>query len=420
MVYDPTKYEHVFLYHWWDGVQYHLVEICKHIAENETNTVIHILTLEESVSAKYALWLHFNPKEVREYQDNLKRNNIRVEIYLGCTSDGYRDRHHHLDVRQYQNHTLHFEPTFFIKKTFEIYTSLNYTNQEGTDLDLYMQKLIKGSASDKIDRLYMCLNGAPREHRINLLNRLKSEDLLNDGYITWHGLKSKWHKQPKRDKHNAWLVNKIIELPSQNFAIDDINHIQFYFPYEARNCVFSLVTETDINFFFVTEKTATPLLIGKPILVYSVQHFHKKLKKLGFALHEDIIDYSFDNYPCQYRRMNGIIDNLKRLKEEYDNNYYELYRKMYPVIAYNSQHIAYLAKKKFTAFNMLQFENPDSKYSIPNLRANKHYGVPDSDCLLEPSYLQKFRGFLPGEIDSKERFINFHGHFPIRLYEPNK
>lgn len=367
------------------------------------------------------MWLHFNPKEVHKYQWNLKRNNVRVEIYNGCSSDGYTNRHQSLDVQQYQNHTLYFEPTFFIKKAFEKYSSLNYTNpSDSKDLDFYMKRLIEGSTTDQIDRLYMCLNGAPRQHRINLLNQLKKENLWDDGYISWHGPKNKWYAQPKRDKHNSWLMDQIITLPSQDFDDDDINHKNFYFPYEARHSVISLVAETDVDLFFLTEKTATPLLIGKPILVYSVQHFHKKLKKLGFALHDDIIDYSFDDYPSQYRRMDGIINNLKRLKEEYKNNYYELYRKMYPVIAYNSQHIAYLSKKKFTAFNMLQFEDPNSKYSIPNLRAHERLGIPDIEGLLKPSYRQMFRDFLPGEIDKKERFINFYGHFPIRLHEPNQ
>ena len=58
-----------------------------------------------------------------------------------------------------------------------------------------------------------------------------------------------------------------------------------------------LVTETETDFFFITEKTIKPIRAGIPFVMVGCQNYLKKLRQLGFKTFHPHIDESYDSEP---------------------------------------------------------------------------------------------------------------------------
>ena len=79
-----------------------------------------------------------------------------------------------------------------------------------------------------------------------------------------------------------------------------------------------LVAESENEIFFLSEKTAVPLLCNKPFLVVSSKDYHKNLQELGFLLYDELFDYSFDSIEHNYQRTEQLILQVKKF-ESYTN-----------------------------------------------------------------------------------------------------
>ena len=102
------------------------------------------------------------------------------------------------------------------------------------------------------------------------------------------------------------------------------------------NALISLVTETFHRTNFITEKTFRPIFLEQPFIVLGGKNQNKELLNLGFELYDEIFDYSFDSDDSLENRVQGVIDNLNRIK---DRNYYELYEELLPKIKRNKNRI---------------------------------------------------------------------------------
>jgi hypothetical protein len=98
------------------------------------------------------------------------------------------------------------------------------------------------------------------------------------------------------------------------------------------NCLINIVTESDVQAMFITEKTCRQLMIGQPFLTLCAKDTHKTLKEYGFELYDEIFDYSFDNDPNYKNRIKGIIDNVINLKNK---NFTEVYKKIEDKVEHN-------------------------------------------------------------------------------------
>jgi hypothetical protein len=96
-----------------------------------------------------------------------------------------------------------------------------------------------------------------------------------------------------------------------------------------------LVTESDDEFVFFTEKTATPILLNKPFLVAGSVNFHDSLRRRGFELYTELFDYSFDSVEDINVRYEMIVENVKHISSM-DLN--ELHNKVVDKLHYNKQH----------------------------------------------------------------------------------
>ena len=107
------------------------------------------------------------------------------------------------------------------------------------------------------------------------------------------------------------------------------------------NAFVEIVHETDINAFFITEKTIRPILFKKPFLVMGCRNFMSNLKKLGFRTFDSWLDERYDDaegrsrYDLILRRINmiGRMDyktctqmNLE-MQDVIEHNYHHLISK---------------------------------------------------------------------------------------------
>lgn len=418
-------YNHVFLKQWhaWGQSKvYDGIKVINDISHTETNTIIHLLSLEEGIPDFYSHWLtNLERSDYFSYIERLKERNIFISAYVGCGKVGYRNRFLDRDLSQYDNHTIEHDPLFWIKNQFFRYAKILGPNCLKDDQDYFLEHVLKNKKT-KIDRLFMCLNGAPRWHRHEILEAIFKNNLWDKGYITYFGREPQYSyfaEQPENNKYSSWFKTTHVLPSTKNIPHDkdklDVNNYQCLFPSEVRKCLFHVVTETDADLFFLTEKTAIPLMLGKPIIVLGSQYFHRTLESLGFVLHPEI-DYSFDSKPNLRDRIKGIIVNLKRFE---DQDYKKLYTKMYPVCSYNSRHIAKLIQHNQTpisekVYNLLRlFELEDSPYSLENLKSK--YGNNSTRDIYHSSYRSAYKWVLPKPAEKLRSQISYAEHFPIRL-----
>lgn len=182
------------------------------------------------------------------------------------------------------------------------------------------------------DKVYCSYMFRPSESRGRLLDSLISKNLLDDGYITYHFPNVKTH--PEFEYFNK----PPIVFDDEQYTKNSVDH--FINPYLYRNSFIDIVTEAshETDLFFLTEKTIRAICHEKPFITVGSKGFHKKYLKeyFGFELYNEIIDYSFDDHSSIQYRINGIIENLKRIISNKDKleEYYEI---LIPKLKHNRQ-----------------------------------------------------------------------------------
>lgn len=111
----------------------------------------------------------------------------------------------------------------------------------------------------------------------------------------------------------------------------------------ARNiynsCYISVITETenlqDPATFYISEKTAKPLIVGHPFLVYGCQHFLKHLRNLGFQTFSPWLDETYDDISDRGTRANAIVDSLQKFSKLSDQEKQQACLKMHSITEHN-------------------------------------------------------------------------------------
>lgn len=168
-----------------------------------------------------------------------------------------------------------------------------------------------------IERLYISLNNKAHNHRCLMIDELYHHDLFAHGNLSWH--------EPDTNKAYIWKHWKpeiLLLDPLYHESLNSFNEL----PVEYGTTLVNLISESTINAPFITEKTCTAIMFNKPFIVFGGKDFHKELVNLGFELYDEIFDYSFDRESNTNIRLQGIIDNLNRLKNQDYNKLRNLIR----------------------------------------------------------------------------------------------
>lgn len=142
---------------------------------------------------------------------------------------------------------------------------------------------------------WICLMSKSRYHRLKLFDLMVSHDWLFqqpnyfvfdeapnsnlDAYMFRKKIPHSYHKQ----QHSDFVMN----TNKDHWPDGDL-----IYPYS--NGMIELVTETETDMFFITEKIIKPIQAKIPFVVIGSYKFLYNLRKLGFKTFDSIIDESYD------------------------------------------------------------------------------------------------------------------------------
>jgi hypothetical protein len=259
---------------------------------------------------------------LEELENKLELNNINLHIIFG-TDDSYESFYGNYIFLPKKNTTITTWPMFWLYNTHHNLIEKNITIFDQSQ-DVF-----------EIDRLFMSLNNKALPHRCLLMDKLCGNDLINYGNISW--------MEPETTNHEweCWEPKKLILDEEYPKSLDSYVTI----PHEYKKVLVNLIPESTTNVPFLTEKTFIAILLNQPFLILGSANIHKTLVNHGFELYDEIFDYSFDSLTDTNERIDGIITNLKNIK---DGDYNELRLKIKDKILRNKNNaLDIINNKKF-------------------------------------------------------------------------
>ena len=215
----------------------------------------------------------------------------------------------------------------------------------------------------KIDKAFVFLNNRITLYRSQLIDNMAKHKLLDHGYTSW----LKKFDEGFYDNEFKYFDNSVITLKdyNSNTVLNEEIAEQSYF-----NGFVNIITEGDVNFKDISEKTFYSILHKKPFLILGSTSIHQTLKDLGFKLYDNIFDYTFDSEHNINIRIEGIIQNLKSIL---DNDYEKLYNSCSEIAEFNyNRYVEILSESDIIEKKFLDYLKLDnlSKHEYTNL---KHY-----------------------------------------------
>lgn len=217
-----------------------------------------------------------------------------------------------------------------------------------------MAKINKTKLSNNnFKKLFLSMNTKAHYHRCEMFDLLCHFNLLDRGIYSWHN-----HPTRREDIKYKWKFwTPAVVTFDNDYQADSLSRVdqQHIIPKEFNDAFIILVTETYVDQIFITEKTWQPILVEKPFLVYSAQHFYKSLTQQGFELYDEIFDYSFDQEPDNSKRAELICQELIKIK---DLNLEELHNKIKHKLTKNKKIAHNIIKNKIGVPKIVsQFEH---------------------------------------------------------------
>lgn len=168
-------------------------------------------------------------------------------------------------------------------------------------------------------RLYIAdvLLGNPKNHRNIFFKFLRAHNMLDDCIVNLFGIyKSKFLEQV--DDNIQTVVDGAEQRGGYINTTNLINgnFVSQYISMPIMNASwYSIVGETISNndCFFVTEKTAKPMMAGRPFIILSGKHTLKYLRSIGFKTFASIIDESYDEIDNEYDRISAAFASFQAL-----------------------------------------------------------------------------------------------------------
>lgn len=179
-----------------------------------------------------------------------------------------------------------------------------------------------------------CLNRRPLNHRAYLITKLYNHEFVNNkNYITFFNQNPYTKKLiSEQDYYINQLPNPIKQQFIDLIPLLPFNHDAEYqgsndtsFNHNAySNSYINIVTESEVECRWFSEKVMKPLATGQMFLLAAGQHSVNDLRLLGFDMFDDIIDHSrYDSLDSWTDRLDVILDLLT----EYQNlNWSQLYQ----------------------------------------------------------------------------------------------
>lgn len=199
---------------------------------------------------------------------------------------------------------------------------------------------------------YNNLASSFRSHRVDLLSRLYSKDLIKQGLVSFNSPGLEKLQQSINSLPNYPVQSReIFEQQKHNLArtltVDNPN-IQgsLSASIDLDNCRKSfvqIVTETVYyqDKLHLTEKVFKPIVAGQPFLLLAAPNNLKYLKSYGFKTFGDYWDENYDSMPDPADRMAAVVDITEQLCNKPLAELEEMRRDMQGILEHNYRHFYY-------------------------------------------------------------------------------
>lgn len=185
--------------------------------------------------------------------------------------------------------------------------------------------------------------------RIQLLLWLMKTGIIDDSYVSVLIKNGNFDRNKLRSGKDelcdliVWFNEfeqkgfNILDWDYPNHQNDVFSSLRYTTKSHYSDTVFNIITETtcDNNSLNLTEKSFKAIANCHPYLVIGDVNTHKHIKKLGFELYEDLIDYSFDSIDDSENRLNSALKEVKRIYNIGGNGILEWYKKNIDKIEHN-------------------------------------------------------------------------------------
>tara|TARA_B110000908_G_C10201797_1_gene425693 strand:+ start:193 stop:1488 length:1296 start_codon:yes stop_codon:yes gene_type:complete len=166
----------------------------------------------------------------------------------------------------------------------------------------------------ELDHLFFVKNRVAKVHRMLLLDELAKRGLIEEGT----------NKFTLVDPHNQ--QGQILkDIGGHSYTQgrhvydteEDLDgNLYSQPPAGYTNSLIDVVSETSLTTHFRTEKCVWPIVYMKLFMIHGPQFINQNLKKYGFELYDEVIDYSFDSIESPRERTIALAEELKRLQEK--------------------------------------------------------------------------------------------------------
>jgi S-adenosylmethionine/arginine decarboxylase-like enzyme len=226
----------------------------------------------------------------KEFVEELNKKNVQLKIVHGSfRNQYYEDFYAELGV---PINDVDFWGTHWINGTYYAIDNI------------YRPEFYVPNPS-KFKYKFISLNNRSHLHRCAFIDEMAGQNQLDKGIVTWVK-----HLNENSDYPYKYFDNRQVLL--DDGFVTKLN--SFLLPTEWHESALHVVVESTTMATFITEKTAIPLLLKKPFLVFGAMGFNQCLQKLGFELYDNVFDYSFDSISDTHERAKCFVNNLRVLE----------------------------------------------------------------------------------------------------------
>jgi len=322
--------------------------------------------------------LYFRPDD--EYLDNnfikfLKTYNFKDSITITI----YLNNHNIVDLYK-ELFNLKFNLVLKSWDTYFMYQSLNFITISQT---LHTPLNIK--------KFCTSLNSRPTVQRCKFIDELAKLSLVGNNYITWNSL------DYKCDYKFKYFDGKKISIEADKKIIIDTadDFLELPFPVAAldppkeafNNSLWSLVceymNEKNSNYTqTLTEKTWLPVAHKRPFISLGAKGINRNLEDLGFALYDEVIDYSFDDIEDFDDR---LVEYMKQVEYLSNLNLKDTYDLLFPKILFNYKKMREIVNAKIISIYG-DVATDEELYNAKKLEKDRGFGkAPLFDYLISKS-----------------------------------
>jgi hypothetical protein len=236
---------------------------------------------------------------------------------------------------------IHWE-TFWFNRTYQAWKPHDVLN---TSKGLEMFNIRHGENVTEFKYPYITLNNISKNHRCYIMDMLAKYNLIEKGAIAWRDIRRECddirHTFPDNITDSVYFRYPYKYWKPKRMILDQGVNDKFFqetMPIQFNESFMQLVTESDDEVVFYSEKTATPLLLNKLFLIAGAPGYHTGLKDRGFELYDEIFDYAFDTEKNDKLRYEGLIENVNRICSLPNSELVNVHKSLFEKIVYNKNH----------------------------------------------------------------------------------